>query len=137
MNNVLPVPGLIHQEQFTVGERHTVPQVDPQWPGFRDMPPLLATACMIGFMEQTCIQALRPYLPEEEHTLGIEVNMSHESPTLVGSVVTAIVELTKVEGKILHFAVSCFDENGLIGRGVHQRAIINIERFMARCRVTA
>lgn len=124
--------GLVHQAQFTVEPRHTVPQVEPHWPGFQDKPPLLATAYMIGFMEQTCIQALRPFLTPEEHTLGIAVDMSHEAPTLPGAVVTATVELVKREGKVLHFAVSCRDNNGLIGRGTHKRAIIQVARFMQR-----
>ncbi|ENC0934719.1 thioesterase family protein [Escherichia coli] len=124
--------GLIHQEKFTVESRHTVPQIDIGWPGFSDMPPVLATAMMIGFMEQTCIQALRPYLSEKEHTLGIEVAVSHVSPTLPGSVVTSTVELVAVDGRVLHFLVSCFDEKGLIGKGKHTRAIITLERFMKR-----
>jgi fluoroacetyl-CoA thioesterase len=128
----LPATGLRHVEEFTVLTRHTVPNADPEWPGFRDMPAVLATAFMIGFMEQTCIQALRPYLSAEEHTLGIAVDMSHEAATLPGSVVKATVELVKTEGRILHFSVSCSDENGLIGKGSHKRAIVNVERFMQR-----
>lgn len=124
--------GLRHQESFTVGPRHTVPQIDVAWPGFVDMPPVLATAVMIGFMEQTCIQALRPYLDLGEHTLGIGVDMTHDAPTLPGATVTATVELQEIEGRTLHFLVSCADEHGLIGEGKHKRAVIQIERFMAR-----
>jgi hypothetical protein len=51
-------PGLVHSERLTVVERHTVPHVVPDWPGFVNMPPVRATAMMIGFVEQTCIQAL-------------------------------------------------------------------------------
>ncbi|WP_139540419.1 thioesterase family protein [Klebsiella spallanzanii] len=128
--------GLTHQDGFIVEPRHTVPQVDTNWPGFQDMPPLLATAYMIGFMEQTCIQALRPYLAPGEHTLGIAVDMTHESPTQAGSLVKATVELVKIEGKVLHFHVSCLDDKGLIGRGTHKRAIIQVERFLTRIKST-
>ncbi|WP_373425774.1 thioesterase, FlK family [Pectobacterium parvum] len=34
--------------------------------------------------------------------------------------------------RTLVFWVTCHDENGLIGEGTHQRAIINVERFMKR-----
>ena len=124
--------GLILQEQFTVDPRHTVPQVETQSPGFQDMPPLLATAMMIGFMEQTCIQALRPFLEPGEHTLGIAVDVSHDAPTLAGNTVTATVELVKRESKILYFAVNCHDNNGLIGKGMHKRASMQVEHFMQR-----
>lgn len=34
--------GLRHSEQLTVEQRHAVPEVDASWPGFKDMPPVLA-----------------------------------------------------------------------------------------------
>lgn len=124
--------GLIHQEKFLVTDRHTVPRVEPEWPGFTDMPGVLATATMIGFMEQTCIQGLRPFLNAGEHTVGTEVCMSHSAATLPGQFVKAIVELTHIDKRSLHFSVACFDERGLIGEGTHKRAVINIQRFMER-----
>lgn len=49
--------GIRYQAQFTVQPKHTVPAVDPDWPGFADMPPVLATAMMIGFMGSSAIYA--------------------------------------------------------------------------------
>ena len=57
-----PQVGLRHSEAMLVEPKHTVPQVAPDWPGFADMPPAFATAMMIGFIEQACIQGLRPHL---------------------------------------------------------------------------
>jgi fluoroacetyl-CoA thioesterase len=125
-------PGLRHTERLTVAPHHTVPRVDADWPGFKDMPPVLATAMLIGFVEQTCIQALRPYLSADQRTVGIHVDMSHVAPTPVGMSVTADVELIGVEGKSLHFKVSCRDEAGSIGEGTHRRAIVDVNRFTQR-----
>lgn len=125
-------PGLRHSEQLAVASRHTVPRVEPGWQGFKDMPHVFATAMMIGFIEQTCIEALRPYLTTGQHTVGTHVDVSHIAATPVGMKVTAHVELTAVEGKTLHFKVACHDEAGLIGEGVHRRAIIDVKRFLAR-----
>jgi len=124
--------GLIHSESLTVAERHTVPHVATDWPGFTDMPPVLATAMMIGFVEQTCIQALRPYLAPGQHTVGTHVDISHVAATPVGMTITATIELLKVNGRMLEFRVSCHDEAGLIGEGNHQRAIIGVERFLQK-----
>lgn len=126
--------GLRHSEQLTVASRHTVPEVDSSWPGFKDMPPVLATAMMIAFIEQTCIQALRPFLSAEQHTVGTQVDVSHIAPTPVGMNVTAEVELIGIEGKMLHFKVACRDEAGLVGEGTHRRAIIDVRRFSQRLR---
>lgn len=124
--------GLTHSETLVVGERHTVPQVAPDWPGFTDMPPVFATAMMIGFIEQTCIEGLRPFLTPEQRTVGTHVDVSHVAATPVGMRVTASVELTAVDGKSLVFRVECRDEAGVIGAGTHRRAIIDLQRFVQR-----
>ncbi|WP_085726595.1 thioesterase family protein [Pseudomonas sp. R37(2017)] len=124
--------GLRHSDRLTVAQRHTVPEVETSWPGFSDMPPVLATAMMIGFVEQTCIEGLRPFLSPEQRTVGTHVDMSHIAATPVGMTVTATVELIGLEGRALLFNVQCHDETGLIGEGTHRRAIIDINKFMQR-----
>lgn len=124
--------GLTHTASLIVAERHTVPAVEPHWDGFVDMPPVFATAMMIGFVEQTCIEGLRPYLADGQRTVGTNVNVSHLAPTVIGATVTVSVELTAVDGRILTFAVTCHDDHALIGEGTHQRAIIDYARFMQR-----
>lgn len=131
MNPVL-APGLKHQQTLTVAHRHTVPQVAPDWPGFADMPPVFATAMMIGFIEQTCIEGLRPFLSSAQRTVGTHVDVGHTAATPVGMKVTASVELVAIEGRSLLFKVECRDEVGLIGEGMHRRAIIELERFTQR-----
>lgn len=133
-DQTLPVlsVGLRHSETLQVAERHTVPQVAPDWSGFVDMPPVLATAMMIGFMEQTCIAGLRPYLSEGQRSVGTHVDMSHIAATPVGMTVTATVELVAIDGRALLFRVQCRDAAGLIGEGTHRRAIIDLARFNQR-----
>lgn len=43
-------------------------------------------------------------------------------------------ELTEIapNGKILTFRVAAYDEKGLIGEGIHQRAIVDKARFEAK-----
>lgn len=126
------VIGISHSETLRVEPRHTVPQVAPDWPGFSDMPPVFATAMMVGFMEQTCIQAIRPHLQQGRHSVGTYVGISHVAATPVGMTVTAEVKLVEFDGRALTFRVSCRDDAGLIGEGTHKRAIIDTERFTAR-----
>jgi fluoroacetyl-CoA thioesterase len=124
--------GLKHSEQIIVESKHTVPQVDTAWAGFKDMPPVFATAMMIAFIEQTCIMGLNLYLSAEQRTVGTHVDVSHVAATPVGMKVTAEVELIAIEGRSLTYKVSCRDEAGLIGEGIHRRAIIDTEKFMQR-----
>lgn len=93
---------------------------------------MFATAMMVGFMEQTCIQALRPYLDEGQRTVGTHVDMSHVAATPVGMEVEACIELVEIQGKAVTFKVACRDAAGLIGEGLHRRAIIDLQRFEQR-----
>jgi fluoroacetyl-CoA thioesterase len=124
--------GLTHSDTLVVAQRHTVPEVAPDWPGFDDMPPVFATAMMIGFIEQTCIEGLRPCLTPEQRTVGTHVEVSHVAATPVGMRVTASVTLTAIDGRSLVFRVECRDEVGVIGTGTHRRAIIDLQRFVQR-----
>ena len=52
--------------------------------------------------------------------------------TPVGMKVRATAEVVKVEGRTIHFRVRAEDERELIGEGIHERVVVNVERFDAR-----
>lgn len=92
--------------------------------------PVFATPCMIALMENAAVNAIQPCLGPEEGSVGIHLDVSHDSATPVGMKVWAQAELTAVEGRRLTFAVSAFDEAGPIGGGVHQRFVIHTRKFL-------
>lgn len=124
--------GLRGEQTIVVGDGLTVPSIAPAFTGFADMPPVFATAYMVGFVEWTCVEALRPYLGAHQRTVGTHVDMSHAAATPVGMRVSATVELVSVEGRKLRFKVECRDEVDVIGSGFHERAIIDFDKFMQR-----
>ena len=89
-----------------------------------------ATPCMVALMEGAACEAIAACLPEEKTSVGIELNISHLSATPVGMEVRAEAELTAVEGSILTFQLTAYDEAGKIGEGTHKRAIISTQRFL-------
>jgi fluoroacetyl-CoA thioesterase len=125
-------PGLRHQLTIAVDERLTVPSVSAAYAGFADMPPVFATAFLVGLVEWTCIEALRPYLAPEQRTVGVHVDLSHSAATPVGMKVTAAVELIAIDDRRLRFKVSCRDEVEAISEGWHDRFVVDGARFMAR-----
>ncbi|AWH49101.1 thioesterase [Stenotrophomonas sp. SAU14A_NAIMI4_5] len=125
-------PGVRFEASQVVSANQLVPNVAPDWPGFVGMPPVFATAMMIGFIEQTCIQALAPYLDAGQATVGTHVDVSHVAATPQGMRVSAQVELVAIEGRTLLFKVRCEDEGGLIGECLHRRAIIDSARFLQK-----
>ena len=108
----------------------SVPAVFPAWTSFGGMPPVLATAFMIGLMELACVEALQAHLAPGERTVGTHVDVSHCAATPAGMTVTAAVTLEAVAGRKLWFHVAAHDQAELIGEGRHQRAIVDRARFM-------
>jgi len=94
--------------------------------------PVFATPSMIALMEQAAASSLLPYLDENQGSVGIHIDVSHESATPIGMKVWAESEVTEINGKLISFTVSAYDEVGLIGRGTHKRALIYVDRFMAK-----
>ena len=89
-----------------------------------------ATPCMVALMEGAACEAISVALPEDKTSVGIELNIKHTSATPVGMDVRAEAEVTAVEGSIITFNVTAYDEAGKIGEGTHKRAIISVQRFL-------
>ena len=130
-------PGLRFSRSLTVEESVTVPGLPRLLGELDDMPPVFATACMVGFVETTCMEALKPYLAAGQKTVGTHVDLTHLAATPVGMKVTAAVELVAVEGRKLRFKIECRDEKEVIGRGFHERFIIDTAKFLARLEAKA
>ncbi|MCC5859048.1 MAG: thioesterase family protein [Ectothiorhodospiraceae bacterium] len=124
--------GLSHSTTITVDRTVIVSAVFPGDSVFSGLPPVFATAFMVGLMERTCAEALIPHLAPGQATVGTDVNVSHCSATPVGVQVTAYAELADVDGRVLTFRVRADDAAGLIGQGTHQRMLIDKKRFLAR-----
>jgi fluoroacetyl-CoA thioesterase len=122
-------PGLTGRLEYLVPAERTVPHLLPEAGEFADMPPVLATGYLVGLVEWACMRALHGHLDDGERTVGVHVDVSHEAPTPPGGTVTFEVELTAVDGRRLTFTVLARDDAGVVCRGVHQRSVINRDRF--------
>jgi fluoroacetyl-CoA thioesterase len=124
--------GLKHSQSLRVGADLTVPAVSTQLAHFQDMPAVFATAFMVAFIEDTCVAALKPHFAPGQKSVGTHVDVSHLAATPVGRTVTCDVELVEVDGRKLRFKVACRDDKGPIGEGFHDRALIDVAKFLAR-----
>ena len=121
----IPV-GAAASQEVVVTRELTVAHIHP------DMPEVYGTPMMIYLMEVAAAAAINPYLPAGWVTVGTKVDIEHLAPTPVGRTVTATATVLVVEGKVVRFAVEAHDGVRQIGRGRHQRAAIELEKFMAR-----
>jgi fluoroacetyl-CoA thioesterase len=101
---------------------------------FKDamLPPVLATPIMVLVMENAALNAVRAYLEPGESALGTVVDIRHLAATPVGQHVTAEAEVTELDGRRIVFAVTARDEVEEIGRGTHERMVVDLRRLSQR-----
>lgn len=92
--------------------------------------PVFATPAMVALMENAAMQSVAEFLPDGSATVGGEISVKHLKPSKVGVTVAAEALLVDVSGRKLSFEVSAFEGETLIGKGIHTRFIVDIERFM-------
>lgn len=116
----------------TTGEQHLL--VTPEWTidflGSEEAR-VLATPFLIGYMELTARNAIKPYLAENEDSVGTIVNVRHLAATPVGMSVRFLARVLEVEGRRVNFHVEAWDEKEKIGEGSHERFVVNIPRFIS------
>lgn len=93
---------------------------------------VFATPMMIALMEKTSALSVEPYLEPGQSSVGTLVNVKHLAATPLGMIVYAESELVEIDRRRLVFKVAAYDEKGLIGEGMHERFIIDIEKFQAK-----
>ena len=93
---------------------------------------VFSTPMMILLMEESCFMSVNDILEEGFTTVGTCVNVKHLSATPLGMKVVIKSELIKVDVRALTFKVEAYDEKGLIGEGIHERFIVNNEKFQAK-----
>lgn len=93
---------------------------------------VFATPSMCALMEEAACAAVNDHLEEGSGTVGISLNITHDRATALGDTVTATAKLIAIAGRKLTFEIEARDSKGLIGKGSHERFIINNAKFMAK-----
>ena len=101
---------------------------------FKDamLPPVLATPVMIMVMENAALNAIKPYFEAGESAVGTRVDERHLGATPVGRRIVAFAEVTGVVDKHIEFQVRAMDGDEEIGRGTHERVVIDLAKFSRR-----
>ena len=122
--------GIAHGARGTaslvVAAEHTAPRVGS------GRIAVLATPVMINVIEAAALAAAEHLLPAGHQSLGIRLDVRHIAATPIGMTITAEAEVTRIDGRTIHFRVACHDDRELIGDGTHERVVVNVERFDQR-----
>jgi predicted thioesterase len=119
-------PGSVGRSELLVGEEHTAPRVGS------GLVHVLATPVMINLFEAAALDAVDQHLPAGYQSLGTVLNVRHIAATPVGMKVLSLARIIKVEGRTVYLAVEARDEKELIGDGLHERVVVNVEKFSVR-----
>ena len=123
-------------EDIKIGFKHTselivTDAVTALAMGSGDMP-VLATPAMLALMENAAMLAIAEALPEGCTSVGGHIESSHLRPSKMDDKITAIAEVTKIDGKKVEFKVAAYSGETLLGEGTHLRFIVDKERFMSK-----
>ena len=99
-----------------------------------DVRPSLSTPSMIYWMEICCRDAILPHLGEGNDSVGVKVSVEHLAATPMGGSVTYTAKLVGVDGRRASFEVEAADGSEVVGRGTHDRVVVDVGRFAARLR---
>ncbi len=118
-----------------IGESEAV--VTGEWSAVRmgsGTVPVLATPALVALMEQAAVRALEGRLPPGQTSVGVRIDVRHLAATPLGMRVRARAVLTAAEGRRLTFQIEAWDEVEKIGEATHERALVDLARFMERVR---
>ena len=120
------VPGLSGSVELVVGEEHTAPSIGS------GRVHVLATPVMINLIEAAALKAIEHLLQPGYQSLGTHLDVRHLAATPVGMRVVASAVVSRVEGRTVFFGVEARDEKEPIGRGTHERVVVNVAKFDQR-----
>lgn len=93
---------------------------------------VLSTPSMISMMEKTSRFSVQDLIDNNHTTVGASVNVRHLAPAPIGSEIKVKVCLRKIEGRRLTFEIQALSEKGIVGKGIHERYIVDISEFAKR-----
>lgn len=117
------VPGLEKESRVVVTKEMA--------PGHLPMP-VLSTPYMIGLIEGVCMHLAQEHLDGAETTVGTHVNVSHEAAAYGGEEVVIKARIKEIVKRRITFEEEVTGPRGVISRGTHERAVIDLARFGAK-----
>lgn len=115
--------GMTHEKVLKTGPEHSARHFFPH------LPDVFGSPFLGGLFEGVSAELMAPNLGPGEQSVGVTMNLKHLAPTPLGMEVRAKTEVTAVEGRKLTFRLEAFDEKEKIGEAVHERFIINADKF--------
>ena len=93
---------------------------------------LFATPSLVALMIEASSKLMDGQLPEGYITVGRKAMVEHNKPTVLGETVSVKVTIGEIIGSIVMIEMVAYDEVGEIGKGHHERVIVNKQSLLDR-----
>ncbi len=94
--------------------------------------PVFSTPRLVALVEQAAVNALAGRLEAGQTSVGRRIDIAHLSATPIGQTVRAEAEIAAVDGRRIRFNVAAWDEAEKVAEGVHDRIVVDEQRFLDR-----
>lgn len=91
---------------------------------------LVSTPAVLTMIIEASSKMLDTLVPSEFITVGKNIELSHEHPTIIGSTISLIIKVIKVEKNIILLEIEGHDDDGIFCKGKHERAIISKTKLL-------
>ena len=99
-----------------------------------ELPPVLSTPNMIGWIEAAGFEALLSFCEGDEVSVGTAINIIHRAATGIGALVKCEAVLEEFDGRFYTFRVNAHDGTEVLGHGTITRAIVSKSKFETKQR---
>jgi predicted thioesterase len=92
---------------------------------------VVATPALIGFLEDVSHRAIQDCYDEGEVSVGTKVDVEHLAAAPLGQPIDTTAEVIGLQGRRVDLKVEARQDGRLIMQGRHQRAVVDLARFLA------
>jgi predicted thioesterase len=93
---------------------------------------VVATPALIGFLETAAHRCLESAYEPGEGSVGTHVDVRHLAAAPDGATIESTAEVIGVDGSRVRFAVAARWGETLVMQGTHERAVVDLARFLAK-----
>lgn len=92
---------------------------------------VVSSVALIAMVEECCGQLLSGYLEPGEASVGSKINVTHHGPVPLMGEVWAQARVIEIKRHTVTFATACHYADALVMDGLHERVVVDLQRFLA------
>ena len=96
-----------------------------------------ATPALVHDVEHACRDLIAARTPEGQDSVGYKIALTHMAPTPLGMAVVITARIAEFDGRRVLFEIEARDPVETVGKGRHERFIVDVEKTRQRLEAKA